>query len=173
MTEQVANTNTATGSTGSPADVEARLTSGLRGHIMTWAASVISACIVGAAWVYANPPTSFVSVDVYALVKAETEMLADIVRQGATKEQQEAAIRRASEYGRRLDEAIARLAEECNCVVINKAAIIAQPGTKYVPDVTERVNKMLAGRKPEDMMGLSRSKLLDKAGGKGESPPTN
>lgn len=162
------NPDSATGGTGPSADVTARPMDGLRGHILTWAASVVSACIVGAAWVYTNPPVSFVAVDVNALVKTETELLAKIVKQDATKEQQEAAIRRASEFGRRLDDAIARLAAECGCVVINTAAIVAQSGRKPVPDATERVRRMLAGDRPDDGLAQSGSALLDRAWKEGE-----
>jgi hypothetical protein len=122
----------------------------LKANIITWALSVLSACIVGAAWIHTHPSLSFVAVDVNALVKAETGLLAKAVKPDATKEQQEAAIRRASEFGKKLDDAIAQLAAECGCVVINAAAIVAQPGRKSVPDATERVRQMLAESRSDD-----------------------
>lgn len=114
------------------------------GYVMTWLLSVASACIVGGAWVYTHPTPSFVAVDVNALVKAETELLAQAVKPDATKEQQEAAIRRASEFGKKLDDAIAQLAAECGCVVINTAAIVAQPASTPVRDATQRVKALVS-----------------------------
>ncbi|WP_303785340.1 hypothetical protein [Azovibrio restrictus] len=118
----------------------------MRGHAITWALSVLSACIVGGAWIYAHPTPSFVAVDVNALVKAETGLLAQAVKPDATKEQQEAAIRRASEFGKKLDDAIAQLAAECGCVVVNAAAIVAQPASTPVRDATQRVKALISQR---------------------------
>lgn len=115
-----------------------------RGHVITWALSVLSACIVGWAWIHTHPTPSFVTVDVNALVKAETGLLAQAVKPDATKEQQEAAIRRASEFGKKLDDAIARLTAECGCVVVNAAAIVAQPANMPVRDATQRVKVLVS-----------------------------
>lgn len=115
----------------------------LDGYVMTWLLSVASAALMGWAWVQAHPAPKFVAIDLNSLVKSETSRLVDAMKSGATKEQQASAIRRASDFGAKLDSAIARLADECGCVVVNSAAIVAQPRKRTIQDATSRVAKLL------------------------------
>lgn len=117
---------------------------GIGGYVTTWLLSVASAAIVGWAWVHTHPTPKFVAIDLSGLVKTEMATLTESVKQGATKEQQENAIRRASEFGSKLDRAIATLADECGCVVVNGAAIVAQPRERAIPDATARVREILS-----------------------------
>ncbi len=116
----------------------------LKGHITTWALSVASACLVGWAWVYTHPAPKLAAVNIQALVNAHTQALTAAIRPDTPRDEQEAAIRRAAEFGQRLDAALASAAKECDCAIINAAAIVAMPATaRPIPDITERVRAHL------------------------------
>lgn len=118
--------------------------SAMSGHVITWVFSVVSACIVGWAWLFTHPAPSFAVVDVNALVKAETESLMQSVKPDTPNEQKEVLVRRASEFGRKLDNAIMQVASECGCVVVNSAAIVAQPARMPIPNITRQVQEYLS-----------------------------
>jgi len=136
----------------------------MREHVITWALSVFSATIVGGAWIHTHPYPRFVAVDVNTIVNEETNALVSAIKPESSREQQEAAIKRAAEFGDKLDGAIAQVASECGCVVVNAAAIVAQPGETPIPDATDHVRRILKGGATDS----SQAPLLDKAWKRGE-----
>ena len=120
----------------------------LKTAILTWSLSLLAAGILAAAWIHTHPTPRFVLVDVNRLVREETAAQATALKAENERTQQEAAIRRAAKFGQRLDQAMSQLAEECRCIVINRAAIVAQPGTPLLQDATARVKTLLTDGSP-------------------------
>lgn len=115
-------------------------------HVLTWLLAVCASFLAMWAWLHTHPAPAFVAVDVTSLVQAEAKRLGASAKPGVSKEQQEDAIRQASQFGARLDAALAQLASECGCTVLNAAAIVAQPARHAVRDATERVRAILEKR---------------------------
>lgn len=116
----------------------------MKGHIITWALSVASACLVGWAWVYTHPTPKLAAVNIQSIVQEHTQALTAAIKPDTPKEEQEAAIRRAAEFGQRLDAALAVTAKECGCAIVNAAAIVAMPSAPQpIADITERVRARL------------------------------
>lgn len=119
----------------------------MKAHIITWALSVLSACIIGAAWIYTHPSPKLVQVNLRALVEDEAKRLVSAITPNTPKEEQEKAIKAASMLGGKVDAAVGQLSRECGCVIINSGAIVAQPGnatTAAIPDMTGRVKELMS-----------------------------
>ncbi|MDP1573089.1 MAG: hypothetical protein Q8M09_08190 [Pseudomonadota bacterium] len=120
----------------------------MKAHIITWALSVLAACIIGAAWVYTHPSPRVVTVDLKSLFDDEARAFANKAR--GTPEEQVAALSQVKKRGEEIESAIDRLAQECRCAVLNSAAIAKLPPNPTdagIPDMTGRVRQMLAGGK--------------------------
>ena len=120
----------------------------LKAHIVTWALSVLSACIVGAAWIYTHPSPRMVRVDVGSLFDEQKINLAEKIKPGMSEEEQKALLLSAEDYARRVDGALDVVARECDCAVVNAAAILRLPetgGASGIPDMTWRVKELLSG----------------------------
>ncbi|MEW6406217.1 MAG: hypothetical protein AB1649_30900 [Chloroflexota bacterium] len=120
----------------------------MKAHIVTWIASVISACIVGGAWVYTHPTPRMARVDMGSLFDEQKQALADQIKPGMSEQEQKALFMSATAYASRVEEALTILAKECGCAVLNSAAILRLPESHStgIPDMTARVRE-LVGRK--------------------------
>lgn len=118
----------------------------MKSYVITWALSVLSACIIGAAWIYTHQPLKYAAVDVKKLVGDEVAKLQSALKPGMSPEEQQKAIMEASAVGNRLEVAINNLARECGCVVLNSAAIIGRPDRAALPDMTERARQLMVLR---------------------------
>ncbi len=120
----------------------------MRSHVITWAASVVSACIIGAAWIYTHPSPRMVRVDMGILFDEQKKALAERIKPGMSDQEQKALFQSATDYANRVEGALATLAKECGCAVVNSAAILRLPeggGTAGIPDMTGRVRELAAG----------------------------
>lgn len=122
---------------------------GMRGHLITWAASVLSACIVGAAWIHTHPSPRMVRVDVGSLFDEQKKSLAERIKPGMSEQEQKALFQAATDYASRVDDAMAAIAKECGCAVLNSAAILRLPdgGASGIPDMTGRARELVAASK--------------------------
>ncbi len=120
----------------------------MKAHIVTWIASVISACIVGGAWVYTHPTPRMARVDMGSLFDEQKQALADQIKPGMSEQEQKALFMSATAYASLVEEALTILAKECGCAVLNSAAILRLPESPStgIPDMTARVRE-LVGRK--------------------------
>lgn len=118
----------------------------MKGYIITWAASVLSAGIIGAAWNYTHPAPRMVRVNLTDIVAEHTKQLESKIKTSTTDEEKQAVLQLATSYGKRLDGAIATLAHECRCAVLNDAAIlrVSGDGEIGIPDMSWRVKDLLA-----------------------------
>ena len=112
--------------------------------IITWAVSVLSACIIAAAWIHTHPPVRLARVDIKTLVDEYSKTLTDKAKPGMAEAEQVALLKAAADYGAAVEGAVSRVARECGCAVLNSAAILKLPeGEAGIPDLTGRVRVFL------------------------------
>lgn len=87
--------------------------------VLTWVLSVASACIIGAAWIHTHPVQKFVTVDIASLF---TESAAAFAQR-----QDESALGLAQAQAVKIDVVLQQLADACDCLVMNAAAIAKRP----------------------------------------------
>lgn len=116
--------------------------------LIIWLASVVSASAIGYAWISQHPAPKFGRVDVAGLYEEQKRVLAGRLKPGMSEEEQKAILQMAADYGKRVDEALGVLAEECGCAVLNSAAIVRLPeGNKVgMRDLTGRLRELLGQR---------------------------
>lgn len=121
----------------------------MKAHIITWALSVVSACIVGAAWIHTHPSPRLARVDMGSLFEEQKKSLGDRIKPGMSEPEQKALLQSATDYAGRVEGALTTLAKECGCAVVNSAAILRVPeaGMAGVPDLSARLRELAAGPK--------------------------
>ncbi|MBK6616904.1 MAG: hypothetical protein IPG31_00495 [Nitrosomonas sp.] len=110
----------------------------MKNHILTWALSVLSAAIIGAAWIHTHPVQKFVTVDLTSLFNESAAAFAQRKDESALMEAQAQAIR--------IDMALQQLANSCGCFVLNSASIAKRPdgaNQKNILDMTDWVRSHL------------------------------
>lgn len=117
---------------------------GLRRHIVTWLLSVLSAIIVGAAWVNTHPPRiPLAMVDLNAILSEEIAKLDREVTPGMTDAKKRELADRAQSVMKKIDVALNTAARECGCTLVSVAAVAAN-GAADVRDLTWRVRELVA-----------------------------
>ena len=118
---------------------------GLVRLLVTGLLSVLVSCAIGLMWVRSHPAPRMVRVDVGSLYEEQKKTLGARLRPGMTEEEQKAIFKAATDYGKRVDEALSSAARECQCAVLNTAAIVRLPdsGESGIPDATDRVRLIL------------------------------
>ena len=113
--------------------------------LVTGLLSVLVSCAIGLMWVRSHPVPRMVRVDVGSLYEEQKKTLSARLKPGMTEEEQKAIFKAATDYGKRVDEALSSAARECQCAVLNTAAIVRLPdsGESGIPDVTDRVRQIL------------------------------
>lgn len=114
--------------------------------VLTVVASVGISCAIGFAWVKARPAPSFVKVDIASLFDEQKAALEKNIKPGMSKEEQAKLLESATRQAALIDEALTRLVNECNCAIMNSAAIAKYPSGSDagIPDQTNRVRAYLA-----------------------------
>ena len=118
---------------------------GLVRLLVTGLLSVLVSCAIGLSWVRSHPAPRMVRVDVGSLYEEQKKALSVRLKPGMTEEEQKAIFKAATDYGKRVDEALSSAARECQCAVLNTAAIVRLPdsGESGIPDATDRVRQIL------------------------------
>lgn len=113
--------------------------------LVTSLLSVLVSCAIGLMWVRSHPAPRMVRVDVGSLYDEQKKALSARLKPGMTEEEQKAIFKAATDYGKRVDEALSSAARECQCAVLNTAAIVRLPdsGESGIPDATDRVRQIL------------------------------
>ena len=113
--------------------------------LVTGLLSVLASCAIGLMWVRSHPAPRMVRVDVGSLYDEQKKTLSARLKPGMTEEEQKAIFKAATDYGKRVDEALSSAARECQCAVLNTAAIVRLPdsGESGIPDATDRVRQIL------------------------------
>lgn len=113
--------------------------------LITGLLSILVSCAIGLMWVRSHPAPRMVRVDVGSLYEEQKKTLSARLKPGMTEEEQKAIFKAATDYGKRVDEALSSAARECQCAVLNTAAIVRLPdsGESGIPDATDRVRQIL------------------------------
>lgn len=121
----------------------------MKAHVITWAVAVLSACIVGAAWVHTHPWPRMVRVDMGSLFEEQKKALADRIKPGMSEQEQKALFQTATDYAGQVEVGLTTLAKECGCAVVNSAALLRLPeaGASGIPDRTARLKELVADHK--------------------------
>jgi len=117
----------------------------LRAHIITWAVSVLSAAMLGWAWLYTHPAPRIVRVDMGEMFDEQKKRLAEKITPGMSEPEQKALVHSAGEYASKVEAALTTLSQECRCVVMNSAAILRLPEASAtgIPDMTLRLRELV------------------------------
>lgn len=108
--------------------------SNLKSYILTWILSVTATCVIGAAWIYTHPAQKFVTVDIASLFSESAQTLA-----------KNKDLNMAQAQAQKIDFMLQQLADACDCLVMNSAAIAKRPGkeTTSTIDMTEWVKERI------------------------------
>lgn len=89
-----------------------------------------------------KPQPDLALVDIRALVQLkEGQIAALLVKRDLPEPERAAALQEVTDFGRRLDETIRTLADECHCLLLARGAVIgAQPD---LPDLTAEIRRRL------------------------------
>lgn len=117
----------------------------MKAHIVTWALSVLSACIVGAAWIHTHPSPRLARVDMGSLFEEQKKALGDRIKPGMSEPEQKALLQSATDYAGQVEAALSALSRECGCAVVNSAAILRLPDGNEagIADATSRIRQLL------------------------------
>ena len=85
-------------------------------------------------------------VDIIGIVTAQQKSLSAQMKPGMDQKAQAEIIESASRFGRLLDAALTQVAGECQCTLINAAAIIKDAPAGATPDYTQRVSALAQGK---------------------------
>ena len=116
-------------------------------HITTGviAATVSIASIVG--WQYFHPAAPIAKVDIIGIVTTQQKSLAAQLKPGMDEKARAALIDQASRFGKQLDAALAQAADECQCALINSAAIVRDAPSGVTRDYSARVAELAQGKR--------------------------
>lgn len=105
---------------------------------------ILGACIV-ASWLHFRPLEipRFARVDIGAIVFQQQQSLAQRVKPGMDATEQGKLFEDAKAFGVRLDAALEQVGKECQCALINTAALLKATSAKAIPDLSARVNDIL------------------------------
>lgn len=123
----------------------------MKGHIVTWALSVLSACILGAAWIYTHPTPKMALVDIKTLFDEEARAFVAKAQEGSPGDQA-AILEKVRQRTQLIERSIQQLSSECRCAVVNSAAVVRLPPNARdagILDMTGRVREMLAHAEPK------------------------
>ena len=90
---------------------------------------------------YRNLPPSIATVDLQQLVEeAQQRNLSLLTKEGSGSEEQRAQAARISvDFAKKLSGVVEALGQECQCVIVNKAALLAGVSADYTARVRERM----------------------------------
>lgn len=109
------------------------------------AATVAITSMIG--WQHFHSAAPIAKVNIFGIVTAQQKSLAAQLKPGMDEKAQTALIDQASRFGNQLDVALAQVASECKCTLINAAAIVRDAPSGATRDYTSRVTELATGQK--------------------------
>ena len=105
---------------------------------------MLGACIV-ASWLHFRPLgiPRFARVDIGAIVAQQQQSLVQRVKPGMDAAEQGKLFEEAKAFGLRLDTALEQVGRECQCALINTAALLKATSAEAIPDLSSRVVDIL------------------------------
>lgn len=87
-----------------------------------------------------NTPPQIVTVDIQRLVDDQQKAFIEMLTKGpVTDEQREIAVKMSADFAKKLSVTVDKLGKDCNCVIVNKAALLSGSYIDYTDVVRERM----------------------------------
>lgn len=116
-------------------------------HFVTGGIAVVSAVAVIAGWQHWHASSQFGKVDIIGMVTAQQKSLSAQLRPGMDEKAQSALVAQATEFGKQLEVALKKVSGECNCTLINAAAVVMDAPSGSMRDYSSRVNELIQAKK--------------------------
>jgi len=117
----------------------------LKSQILTVVVTLMLGAGIAASWLHFHPLEipRFAKVDIGAIVFQQQQSLAQRVKPGMDSAEQGKLFEDAKAFGVRLDAALDQVGKECQCALINTAALLKATSAKAIPDLSVRVVEIL------------------------------
>ena len=117
----------------------------LKSQIITMVVTLMLGAGIAASWLHFHPLEipRFAKVDIGAIVFQQQQSLAQRVKPGMDSAEQGRLFEDAKAFGVRLDAALDQVGKECQCALINTAALLKATSAKAIPDLSVRVVEIL------------------------------
>ena len=117
----------------------------LKSQILTVVVTLMLGAGIAASWLHFHPLEipRFAKVDIGAIVFQQQQSLAQRVKPGMDSAEQGRLFEDAKAFGVRLDAALDQVGKECQCALINTAALLKATSAKAIPDLSVRVVEIL------------------------------
>ena len=117
----------------------------LKTQMLTVVITLLLGGCIAAAWLHFRllEIPRFARVDIGAIVFQQQQSLAQRVKPGMDTAEQGKLFEEAKAFGVRLDAALEQVGMECQCALINTAALLKAISAKAIPDLSTRVNDIL------------------------------
>ena len=117
----------------------------LKSQIITMVVTLMLGAGIAASWLHFHPLEipRFAKVDIGAIVFQQQQSLAQRVKPGMDSVEQGKLFEDAKAFGVRLDAALDQVGKECQCALINTAALLKATSAKAIPDLSVRVVEIL------------------------------
>ena len=117
----------------------------LKSQILTMVVTLILGAGIAASWLHFRPLEipRFARVDIGTIVFQQQQSLAQRVKPGMDAAEQGKLFEDAKAFGVRLDAALEQVGKECQCALINTAALLKATSAKAIPDMSARVVEIL------------------------------
>lgn len=117
----------------------------LKSQILTCVVTLALGASIAAAWLYFRPLEipRFARIDIGAIVAQQQQSLVQRVKPGMDAAEQRKLFDEAKAFGVRLDAALDQVGKECQCALINTAALLKATSATAMPDLSARVTDIL------------------------------
>lgn len=112
-------------------------------YFVTGTISVVVAVAVIAGWQHWHPASPLAKVDIIGIVTSQQKSLSAQLKPGMDEKAQAALIAQASAFGKQLDAALKQVTGECQCTLINAAAIVMDAPSGAARDYSARVRELI------------------------------
>jgi hypothetical protein len=116
-----------------------------RTALFTGALTLLLGAGIVASWLHFRPLEipRFARVNIGALVAQQQQSLVERVKPGMDATEQARLFEDAKGFGLRLDAALDQVAQECQCALINSAALLKASSAAAIPDWSARVAEIV------------------------------
>lgn len=117
----------------------------LKTQMLTGLITLMLGACIAASWLHFHPLEipRFARVDIGAIVFQQQQSLAQRVKPGMDAVEQGKLFEDAKAFGVRLDAALEQVGKECQCALINTAALLKATSATAIPDLSARVSDIL------------------------------
>lgn len=116
-------------------------------HISTGVVSAVLAFSATLVWNHFHLSSPVAKVDIIGIVTSQQKSLAAKLKPGMDEKAQSELINQASRFGKQLDLALAQVADECRCTLLNSAAVVRDAPSGALRDYTKRVAELAQDNK--------------------------